>query len=140
MGRERSHFFEDLYEQCSFHMAENIPSSVNEGSLPIISSTRAYSSSVSPWAAITSGVMAGSVMRHSPRFVRFRLHGPLSCRLYKGVCDGLEPSEGAAECQGGWTRVTFVREGAVFGEPERAVGGVILGQLHTGEKLQSVQI
>jgi hypothetical protein len=31
-GRQRlSHFFEDLYEQCSFHMADTMPSSVKVG-------------------------------------------------------------------------------------------------------------
>ncbi len=29
VGRVLSHFFDDLYEQCSFHMAEKMPSSVN---------------------------------------------------------------------------------------------------------------
>ena len=28
VGSVRSHFFEDLYEQCSFHIAEKMPSSV----------------------------------------------------------------------------------------------------------------
>ncbi len=28
VGSVRSHFFDDLYEQCSFHIAEKIPSSV----------------------------------------------------------------------------------------------------------------
>ena len=35
VGRVRSHFFEDLYEQCSFHIAEKMPSSVSVGSRPI---------------------------------------------------------------------------------------------------------
>ena len=35
VGRVLSHFFDDLYEQCSFHIAENIPSSVYVGDLPI---------------------------------------------------------------------------------------------------------
>ena len=35
VGSVRSQFFEDLYEQCSFHMAEKMPSSVSVGSRPI---------------------------------------------------------------------------------------------------------
>src|SRR4030095_3364252 len=36
-----------LYEQCSLHMAENMPSSVQFGSLPRISRILLYSSSLS---------------------------------------------------------------------------------------------
>ena len=35
VGRVRSQTLEDLYEQCSFHMAETMPSSVMVGSRPI---------------------------------------------------------------------------------------------------------
>src|SRR5215831_9435679 len=51
---------EDLYEQCSFHIAENIPSSVKLGSRPISFRMRSYSSGLSPWAATSSGVIFGS--------------------------------------------------------------------------------
>jgi hypothetical protein len=34
VGSVRRWIFEDLYEQCSFHMAEKMPSSVSEGSRP----------------------------------------------------------------------------------------------------------
>ena len=44
-------FFEDLYEQCSFHMAEKMPSSVKLGSRPISSRMRWYSSGFRPCAA-----------------------------------------------------------------------------------------
>src|SRR3954471_3035021 len=39
---------EDLYEQCSDHITEKMPSSVSEGVRPMISSTEAYSSPLSP--------------------------------------------------------------------------------------------
>ena len=55
VGSVRSHFFEDLYEQCSFHMAEKMPSSVKLGSRPIRSRMRWYSSGFSPCAAMSSG-------------------------------------------------------------------------------------
>ena len=35
VGSVRRWIFEDLYEQCSFHIAEKMPSSVNVGSRPI---------------------------------------------------------------------------------------------------------
>src|SRR5229473_8652700 len=52
---------EDLYEQCSFHIAEKMPSSVRVGSRPISSRTRAYSSGVRPCSATSSGVIFGSL-------------------------------------------------------------------------------
>ena len=40
VGKVRRWIFEDLYEQCSFHMAEKMPSSVNVGGRPMRSSRR----------------------------------------------------------------------------------------------------
>ena len=57
VGSVRSHFFEDLYEQCSFHMAEKMPSSVSVGSRPIRSRMRWYSSGFSPCSATSAGEM-----------------------------------------------------------------------------------
>jgi len=51
--------FEDLYEQCSFHMAEKIPSSVTVGSRPDQLRIRSYSSGLSR-APTSSGVILGS--------------------------------------------------------------------------------
>src|SRR3954466_3797308 len=51
---------EDLYEQCSFHIAEKMPSSVNVGTLPISLRMRSYSSGLRPWEATSSGVICGS--------------------------------------------------------------------------------
>src|SRR6185436_10151734 len=62
VGSVRSHFLEDLYEQCSFHMAEKMPSSVKVGSRPISLRMRSYSSGLRPWEATSSGVIFGSVM------------------------------------------------------------------------------
>src|SRR3954453_6443012 len=59
VGSVRRWIFDDLYEQCSFHMAEKMPSSVIEGSRPMRSSTRWYSSGLSPCAAISWGVVSG---------------------------------------------------------------------------------
>src|SRR5271154_5334037 len=61
VGSVRKWIFEDLYEQCSFHIAEKMPSSVNVGTRPISLTRRAYSSGLSPCSAISSGVMAGSL-------------------------------------------------------------------------------
>src|SRR5689334_17371132 len=60
VGSVRRWTLEDLYEQCSFHMAEKMPSSVMVGSRPISCRMRSYSSRVRPCAAISSGVMVGS--------------------------------------------------------------------------------
>src|SRR3954470_15300033 len=51
---------EDLYEQCSFHIAETMPSSVSVGSRPMRSRKRRYSSSLSPCSLTSSGVMGTS--------------------------------------------------------------------------------
>src|SRR5260370_30176272 len=62
VGRPRKWMREDLYEQCSFHIAEKIPSSVKLGTRPINLRMRSYSSGLSPWAATSSGVIWGSFM------------------------------------------------------------------------------
>ena len=56
VGSVRRWIFEDLYEQCSFHIAEKMPSSVSEGSRPISPVRRWYSSGLRPCAATISGV------------------------------------------------------------------------------------
>src|SRR5829696_7380082 len=48
---------DDLYEQCSDHMTEKIPSSAKLGSRPSSSFIRSNSCCVRLWAAITSGVI-----------------------------------------------------------------------------------
>src|SRR5262249_43791550 len=48
---------DDLYEQCSDHMTEKIPSSAKLGSRPSSSFIRSYSCWVRLWAEITSGVI-----------------------------------------------------------------------------------
>src|SRR5208282_3935220 len=61
VGSVRRWIFEDLYEQCSFHIAEKMPSSVKLGVRPMSFRMRAYSSGLRPCSAISSGVMAGSL-------------------------------------------------------------------------------
>src|SRR4051812_32059091 len=60
VGNPRRCIFEDLYEQCSFHIAEKMPSSVMVGSRPISCRMRSYSSGLRPCSATSSGVMVGS--------------------------------------------------------------------------------
>src|SRR6476661_3200219 len=60
VGNPRKCSRDDLYEQCSFHIAEKIPSSVKLGTRPISLRMRSYSSGFSPWLATSSGVMWGS--------------------------------------------------------------------------------
>src|SRR3979409_198211 len=61
VGRPRRWMREDLYEQCSFHIAEKIPSSVNVGTRPISFRMRSYSSGLRPCDATSSGVIWGSL-------------------------------------------------------------------------------
>src|ERR1700742_2853194 len=63
VGSVRRWIFEDLYEQCSFHIAEKMPSSVSEGSRPIRPVRRWYSSGLRPWAATISGVTVNTLVR-----------------------------------------------------------------------------
>src|SRR6266849_10274489 len=56
VGRVRSQTFDDLYEQCSLHIAENIPSSVRFGVRPRILQARSNSSALSPISAASSAV------------------------------------------------------------------------------------
>src|SRR5207248_3082426 len=53
---------EFLYEQCSLHITEKIPSSVKFGSRPRIFLMRANSSAVKPCCPTTSGVISGSAV------------------------------------------------------------------------------
>ena len=58
VGRVRRWIFEDLYEQCSFHMAEKMPSSVKLGvAADQLRGCARYSSGLSPWAATSAGVI-----------------------------------------------------------------------------------
>src|SRR3954451_23007563 len=59
VGRPRRWMREDLYEQCSFHIAEKIPSSVKLGTRPISFRIRSYSSGLRPCDATSSGVILG---------------------------------------------------------------------------------
>src|ERR1700688_1682857 len=61
VGSVRRWIFEDLYEQCSFHIAEKMPSSVMEGSRPISFRMRSYSSGLRPCSAMSCGVTLGSL-------------------------------------------------------------------------------
>src|SRR3954466_15260075 len=61
VGKPRRWMREDLYEQCSFHIAEKMPSSVKVGTLPISFKMRSYSSGLRPWEATSSGVIWGSL-------------------------------------------------------------------------------
>src|SRR6201991_1900343 len=61
VGSPRRWMREDLYEQCSFHIAEKIPSSVKLGTLPISFRMRSYSSGLRPCEATISGVILGSL-------------------------------------------------------------------------------
>src|SRR5438067_13734544 len=79
VGSVRSWMREDLYEQCSFHIAEKMPSSVKLGMRPMSFSIRAYSSGLRPWAAISAGVIGGS-LEAPPGFFVLRATGLVARR------------------------------------------------------------
>src|SRR5215207_5131664 len=76
VGSVRKWTLDDLYEQCSFHIAEKIPSSVNVGVRPISALMRSYSSGVRPWAATSADVMRGvfASIVTTNNLVPWRLH------------------------------------------------------------------
>src|SRR5439155_19311824 len=57
VGSVLSHTFDDLYEQCSLHIAAKMPSSVRFGVRPRIAQARSNSSALSPCSAASSAVM-----------------------------------------------------------------------------------
>src|SRR5216684_8865452 len=56
VGRVRSQIFDDLYEQCSLHIAAMMPVSVRFGVRPRIAQARSNSSALSPISAASSVV------------------------------------------------------------------------------------
>src|SRR5215471_4646776 len=95
VGSPRRWIREDLYEQCSFHIAEKMPSSVKVGTRPISFRMRSYSSGFSPWAATSSGVVLGSLVCMRPLLGRSEaaekaFYGPIpGCpELCRGPCSG----------------------------------------------------
>src|SRR5262245_25370579 len=74
VGSVRRWILEDLYEQCSFHMAEKMPSSVKLGAREMSARMRSYSSGLRPWASTSAGVMVGCLTD----FLLAMRNGPLS--------------------------------------------------------------
>src|SRR5437868_13874101 len=72
VGSPRRCSRDDLYEQCSFHIAEKSPSSVKLGTRPISFKMRSYSSGFRPWVATSSGVICGWFMSSCAIEVPFR--------------------------------------------------------------------
>src|SRR5208283_5431207 len=70
VGSPRRCSREDLYEQCSFHIAETMPSSVKVGVRPIKATKRAYSSGFSPWATASASSTFGSVSLKGSGFLK----------------------------------------------------------------------
>src|SRR5580700_7521275 len=68
VGSVLSQTFDDLYEQCSLHIAENTPNSVRLGVRPRMLSARANSSGDSPISAASAGVtlLLSAVIPGSP--------------------------------------------------------------------------
>src|ERR1700729_2719894 len=66
VGSVFSQIFDDLYEQCSLHIAEKTPSSVRLGVRPRMVSARANSSAESPISAARPGVTLEPVVAVIP--------------------------------------------------------------------------
>src|SRR2546430_11330743 len=79
VGNFLSSFLEFLYEQCSLHITEKIPSSVKFGSRPRIFLIRSNSSDVRPCRLISSGVTTGS--RSEEPTSELQSQSNLVCRL-----------------------------------------------------------
>src|SRR2546421_3358483 len=79
VGSPRRCTLEYLYEQCSFHIAEKMPSSVKLGVRPISFRRRSYSSGVRPWAATSAGVIAGVLEMPARSFIWEALVSRRSC-------------------------------------------------------------
>src|SRR4051794_37915431 len=80
VGSLRSHTFDDLYEQCSLHMTEKMPSSVRFGVRPRIVQARANSSAPSPCSAASSGVILLPFILHRGRRRLARLLAGALCK------------------------------------------------------------
>src|SRR5207249_12180412 len=76
VGNFFSSCFEFLYEQCSLHMTEKIPSSVKFGSRPRIFLARSNSSGVRPCCLTSSGVTVGSAVGIWLVIGRFKVTNP----------------------------------------------------------------
>ena len=87
VGSMRKWIFEDLYEQCSFHIAEKIPSSVMDGSRPTRARMRWYSSAVRPCAAMRSGLIFARLAAFDRRLV-FGANGFLGARAEGFLAEG----------------------------------------------------
>src|SRR5438128_11219896 len=72
---------EFLYEQCSLHITEKMPSSVKFGSRPRIFLTRSNSSGVRPCSFTSCGVTAGLAGGVKIETSRYGMHGLIQCRV-----------------------------------------------------------
>src|SRR5207253_3625240 len=129
VGNFFNSFREFLYEQCSLHITEKIPSSVKLGSRSRIFLMRSNSSGVRPCCATTSGVTIGStvgawlVIGTS----RYRIRGPAQLRKLAISSNGgdAEPvkQETDARHSGSVRQVTELRS---LGEHQHKQGGIIV--------------
>src|SRR5712675_616528 len=76
-----------LYEQCSLHITEKMPSSVYDGSRPRMALSFSYSSGVRLCFWTNSGVMAGSVIGIG----KSKLQWPARIERFKEVLAHVRP-------------------------------------------------
>src|SRR6266536_1165475 len=119
VGRARSHTFDDLYEQCSLHIAAMMPVSVRFGVRPRIAQARSNSSRLRPSSPANSAVTLLPIMlfRERGRLARMRPGRPRSDR---DAGASLQRAHQAVE------------EGAAVGSPQQRIGRVF-GMRHQAE-------
>src|SRR6266568_7999237 len=124
VGSVRSQIFDDLYEQCSLHIAAMMPVSVRFGVRPRIAQARSNSSRLRPSSAASSAVTLLPIMlfRERGRLARMRPGRPRSDR---DVGASLQRAHQAVEKR------------AAVGSAEQRVGRV-LGMRHQAEDRAAV--
>src|SRR5258707_9382508 len=96
VGRVRSQIFEDLYEQCSLHIAAMMPVSVRFGVRPRIAQARSNSSGLRPNSAASSTVTLLPIMLFWERGRLARMQ-PGRKRSDRDVCASLQRADQAGE-------------------------------------------
>src|SRR5271166_1457371 len=98
VGRPRKCSREDLYEQCSFHIAETMPSSVKVGVRPIRATNRRYSSGFRPCSiASASSTLGSETLNLRVTFKDVEIRARLSRRRRRSQAFVLAPGRSLAQ-------------------------------------------
>src|SRR5258705_1974988 len=139
VGSVRRWIFEDLYEQCSFHIAEKMPSSVIEGARPISFRMRSYSSGLRPCSAMSCGVTFGSLEIMTPWSIKCQ---PVPVTVITGECPTSKPLSGTFPEEIAGSDTPHLMPRAPGRQPRSAVSAPLGGPRHvvdqTGEQAPPV--